>query len=142
MCAAAILAAANGERAGAASDPGAAAPIQLDKVKIDPILAYDQTYAYPGLITVSFTNTDAKTIDEVTFGLRDAYGHLVEQYRDRGPFAPNAAVRNHRFTDTQLGADQTLAVDAVRFHDGSMWYPGPVAARRQATEAAVSGAAR
>jgi hypothetical protein len=136
--AAALLAAANGAVVNAASEYDPSAPIQISAVKIDVAIGQDELFAYPGLVTVSFNNVQSKTIDEVVFGLHDVHGDLVEEYRDKGPFAANAALRNHRFTDTQIGAGQSLAVDSVRFHDGSIWYPTPPRALRQTTAASAS----
>jgi hypothetical protein len=138
LLAATLLIAGNGALAGAASDNDASAPINLTAVKIDASIGQDELFALPGLVTVSFTNVQEKTIDEVVFGLRDAYGHLTEQYHDVGPFAANVVLRNHRFTDTQIGAGQTLVVDVVKFHDGSTWYPASLRALRQTTAAAFA----
>ena len=119
LLASAVLAAGSGANANAASDDNTAAPIHITALKIDPNVGPYDNFAYPGLITISFVNAQTKTVDEVIFGLRDFYGQLVYQYRDVGPFAPNAVLRNHTFVDTQVGDGQTLQVELVKFDDGS-----------------------
>jgi hypothetical protein len=136
LLASALLAGGSGANANAASDDNTATPILITALKIDPNVGPFDNFAYPGLITVSFVITQPKTVDEVVFGLRDFYGQLVYQYRDVGPFAANAVLRNHSFVDTQVGDGQTLQVDLVKFDDGSTWYPTPLV-RRQATAAVL-----
>lgn len=122
LLAAAVLTAPSDVNAQIVRSYDASAPIQLSSVSIQPNLEPSGGNFGSGLVMVSFKNTRGIVVDEVTFGLHDYYGNLVEQYRDVGPFAPNTEFRNHRFTDTQTGTAQSLQVESVTFHDGKTWY--------------------
>jgi hypothetical protein len=113
----------------------AASPIRLDAVKISEDMGFNNNFAYPGSVNVSFTNTSAVPAKEIVFNLRGYKGRLIGTYRDVGSFAQGQTV-SHHFTDRNIDGNQLLEVDKATFADGTVWeagQPNPMS-RRQATQ--------
>jgi hypothetical protein len=126
--------------ASAATTVVAPGPIQLDSVQIEQYYGIFNNL-YPGLVTVGFTNQAAQPVTDVVFDLKSSDGQLLRQYDAAGNFQPGASTKQ-AFTNTEVGANQSLAVDSVTFADGTTWSNGSAfRTRRQSADAASVSAA-
>jgi hypothetical protein len=110
-------------------------PIRLDGVQISKDAGFNNDFAYPGMVNVSFTNMSAVPAKEIVFSLHGYKGHLLGTYHDVGSFAQGQTV-SHRFTDRNIDESQQLEVDKATFADGTVWeagQPNPMT-RRQAAQ--------
>ena len=119
--------------ASAATTTVAPSPIHVDSVQIE------QTYGifnnlFPGLVTVAFTNQATQPVTDIVFDLESSNGTFIRQYDDAGNVQPGKSVK-HAFNNSDIGANQTLAVDSVTFADGTTWSNIDAIPSRRQTEA-------
>jgi hypothetical protein len=94
-------------------------PIRIDRVEIEQSNEVYNQFE-PGLVSVTFTNTNAAAATDVVFDLLGYDGAIIAQYNDVGTFAQDQPVRQ-RFPDIHIHDNQQLEVDQVTFADGTSW---------------------
>jgi hypothetical protein len=132
--AALILAGAPALASAATTTVNAPSPVRLDNVQIAQYYGQFNNY-FPGLVTVSFTNQAAKPVTNIVFDLEANDGQVLRQYDDAGNYAQGSTVR-HSFSDTEVGAGQSLAVESVTFADGTVWNNADTMPSRRQSQAA------
>ena len=116
-----------------------ASPVRLDSVQITQASGIFNNFAYPGLVTVAFTNEASVPVNKIVFAV-EAQGHVIDRIDDVGTYVAGVTVK-HNFTDIQTDPNQTLAVESVDFADGTSWSnTDQVAPRRQAAQAKTESA--
>jgi hypothetical protein len=78
---------------------------------------------------LSFVNTAQVAATQISFQLSSAdNSKVLQRFTDRGTFAPNVSIKQHKF-DTSLLSDPVdhpvCTVLGVKFADGSSWLPSP-----------------
>lgn len=101
----------------AATDSGN--PIVVSNVYFDSANNFKGTG--PGSVSFNFRNTSQTAATDVVFVL-DAAGTQVDQFDDRGTFAPGVAIRP-TFPTAAEASDVQVKVAQVTFADGSVWVP-------------------
>jgi hypothetical protein len=113
-------------------------PILLNAVSISPASGFENNFAYPGIVTVSFTNEGTSPATTVTFMVRGYHGRYIDEFQDVGNFAPGQVIR-HTFNGVMTGSEQeagvNVQVEKATFADGTTSYessapPAPVSRRQ------------
>jgi hypothetical protein len=113
-------------------------PIQLNAAQISESSGQKNAFAYPGIVTVSFTNTNPVSATDIVFAVRGNKGRYIDAFEDVGTYAQGQAVR-HTFTGVLTGNDSEqnkVEVEKATFADGSVWLqpvPSAPVLRRQST---------
>jgi hypothetical protein len=101
-------------------------PIQVDHVAVSPASDFSNNFAYPGIVDVSFTNTNPTAATDVVFAVRGYKGRYIDEINDVGNFAPGQTIR-HSFNGVLTGSPQepnlTVEVEKATFADGTTWTP-------------------
>lgn len=108
-----------------------ASPVRLDSAQIQQSNGIHENFAYPGLVSVAFTNESSVPVSKIVFAI-EADGRVIDRINDVGTYVAGKTVK-HEFPDIQTNFNQTLAVESVNFADGTTWTnTDEVAPRRQA----------
>jgi hypothetical protein len=101
----------------AAADTGLSGPIQLNDVTIQPSAGWQNSFAYPGLTVIRFTNLNASPATDIVFTVLGARGRIIGHIEDAGNYAQGQTVR-HTFINNETDPNQHLTVEAATFAAG------------------------
>jgi hypothetical protein len=118
----------------APASTAAANPIRLDSVYYSPSLGVFQDWNYSGLVTASFTNTDASPAVDVVFTLHGYKDRIIDTFDDAGSYTQGLSIRR-TYRTSAADPNQRLEVEQATFADGTVWNKPTglaVTSRRQA----------
>jgi hypothetical protein len=122
-----------GAPAFASSPDTQSGPIHIDNVQIyGRSMSPEQDFVVPVSAGITFTNQYNAPATDVIFAL-ESKGYVVDRFHDVGSFAKGVKIR-HIFPESEMGADQRVAVERAAFADGTVWanpdaQPAPEAPR-------------
>jgi hypothetical protein len=98
-------------------------PIHINQVKVSGGFFSDadgsEATILPGMVTISFTNRDAATANDVEFAV-ETNGYVAKRFNDVGSFSTGTTI-DHRFPETDPTDGMRVAVARATFDDGSVW---------------------
>jgi hypothetical protein len=113
-----------------------AGPIHINDVRVSGGgYTSDETVLAPASATISFTNQYGSPATDVVFAVY-SQGVELNQYDDRGTFAPGVAI-NHMFPESRALGDQSAAVVEATFADGTTWQNPDIAEAQPADTTGV-----
>jgi hypothetical protein len=115
---------------------GSAATIQPNPIQIENVQATSSDRSVDGpTLTITYANQSPVPVSDVLF-VNLSNGQIVDGYEDSGNFTTGATI-NHTFFNDAPAADTQLAVDVVKFADGSTWV-NPALATDAVTPTSIS----
>jgi hypothetical protein len=104
----------------ASTTVGQTDPIRITGIEVDKAWHNDAMFTFPGMMYVTFTNTNPVTATQILFVLRDQGGGVVDQYKDVGTYAQGQSI-THGFFDLKMTRQLQIKAERVTFSDGSVW---------------------